>query len=251
LAPRKFSAYNNLGWVNARRARYSVLRGEDPAPAVRAAERAYLQAIDLAPEHPLPRTNLGKVFHTLAAFELGQGRDPGKSLARASESFLQALQRNPRDAETLLGLAEVRATRLLWMARRGQARAEDFEQVAADFQRALEAEPGNQDVRLAFGRLYREWASWRKETGLEPLASLERGLALAEGLVKERPQWADALLLRASLGLMRAEVTASSEPRWLEQARKDLDEALAGNHNLERESQRLLSRLRQLLASPR
>ncbi|QRO02891.1 protein kinase [Archangium violaceum] len=251
VAPRKFSAYNNLGWVNARRARYSVFRGEDPAPAVRAAERAYLQAIDSAPEHPLPRTNLGKVFHTLAAFELGQGRDPGKSLARASESFLQALQRNPRDAETLLGLAEVRATRLLWMARRGQARAEDFEQVAADFQSALEAEPGNQDVRLAFGRFYREWASWRKETGLEPLPSLERGLALAEGLVKERPQWADALLLRASLGLMRAEVTASSEPRWLEQARKDLDEALAANHNLERESQRHLSRLRQLLASPR
>ncbi|WP_326522543.1 protein kinase domain-containing protein [Archangium lipolyticum] len=251
VAPRKFSAYNNLGWLNSRRAGYLLARGEDPAPALRAAERAYQQAIEQAPEHPLPRANLGRALRTWAAFELEQGREPSKLLSRASEALQQALARNPRAGVTLLGLAEVQATQVLWKVRRGQARGEDFEAAAAAFQKTLESEPESRDARLAFGHFLREWALWRKEAGHEPLPILERGLVLADGLSKGRPRWADALLLHASLDLTRVELAAQPEARELERIREELEQALASNHNLAREGQRQLSRLRRLLASSR
>ncbi|HEX8433771.1 MAG TPA: serine/threonine protein kinase, partial [Archangium sp.] len=251
VAPERFLAHSNLGATNARRAMYQLARGENPTPSLLASVEAYQRAISRAQEHVNPRTYLGRSLQLLAAFELEQGRDPRKSLARASDALHQALSRNATSAEALAQLAQVRSLEARWKARQGQARSEDFEATAAAFQRALHQDPKNQDLRLAFGRFHLGQAAWKKELGQEPLASLEQGLALARELLTERPLWADALLLRASLELTRMEVAARPEPQVLDQARKDIDRALASNRNLEREARQQLSRLRKLLARAR
>jgi eukaryotic-like serine/threonine-protein kinase len=71
--------------------------------------------------------------------------------------------------------------------------------------------------------LCREWAAWRRETGLEPLSALKRGLTLADEVLAVRPRWADALLLRASL----REEAGMTREAW-----EDLKRALALNPHL-------------------
>jgi serine/threonine-protein kinase len=120
---------------------------------------------------------------------------------------------------------EARGLRARWRARRGQGRAEDFEEAAHAFEKALTLRPEREDYRVAFGHFCREWALWRRAASLAPAPALERGRALADEVLAHRPAWADALLLRASLG-------RALEPEPLDTGREDLERALALNPQL-------------------
>jgi serine/threonine-protein kinase len=248
VAPENYFGYSSLGSLHAWRAMYQLARGEDPTSSVLASVAVYQQAIARVPKHAQSRALLGRSWKLLAAFELERGRDPRKSLAEASAALQGALEVSPKSPEALLQLAEVQGLEALWKARQGKARPEDFAAAAATFQRALALKPKDQNLRLTFGRFHRDQASWRKQTGQEPLPSLEQGLTVAEALLAEHANWPEALLLRASLNLTRLEVAERPEPRALDQVRKDIDQALTGNRNLAREAEHLRSRLRKLLA---
>jgi hypothetical protein len=72
--------------------------------------------------------------------------------------------------------------------------------------------------------------------GQAPGPALERGLALAEEVLAERPTWAEARLLRGSLLLTRAEGLSAPEEqrRWSSLALEELTLGLEANPNLER-----------------
>jgi serine/threonine-protein kinase len=218
-----------VGEIHATRAEYQRRLGADPRAEVRAAEASYQQAVELLPGLANPWANRAKVRHTLALFELEQGRNPGASLALAEQALAQAFQRNKDEPQAWRYRGEVHAVRARWLARHrpGQAGAE-FEEAASAFEKALRLAPQPQDASLAFGHLCGEWARWRKETGQDASAPLERGLTLADSLLAARPAWPEALLLRASL---LAEKDAA-------RARKDLDAALAANPHLAHEWKR-------------
>jgi serine/threonine-protein kinase len=224
VAPEHGFAYHNVSEVLAWRASYQSARGEDPSASVRAAVEILQKALERIPEHASPWANLGRVHALLAAFELEQGRDPRRSLARASEGLGRALERNPNHVEGWLHLGTTRAVEARWKARQRRARAEDFEGAAQAFQKVLELQPGSAEARLAFGHLCREWAAWLRETGGEPRPVLERGLALANQGLAERPGWAEGLLLRAGLRMEQAESREALE---------DFTRALVANPNLE------------------
>ncbi|WNG33685.1 protein kinase [Archangium violaceum] len=236
VAPKQGLGQNNVGEVLATRAAYRLLLGEDPSAEVRGAEAAYQQAISLLPGMANPWANLAKVRHTLALFELEQGRDPRASLARAQEALAQAFQRNQDEPEAWLYQGEVHAVRARWLARwkPDQAGAE-FEEAARAFEKALQLAPPRQDFRVAFGHLCGEWARWKKKTGQDATSPLERGLALADSLLAARPAWPEALLLRARL-LMEGEASGQ------QQARKELEAALASNPHLTHGWERRFSR---------
>ncbi len=225
------------------RATYHCLAGEDPGPDVRAAEAAYRKAIELLPGLAPPWWNLAHAHSTLAAFELEQGRDPQRSLDQAEEALRSAFKRNPSDAQVWQNQGETRGLRARWRALQHQARAEDFEEAARSFEKALELEPRNLGFRVAFGQFCREWALWRKEAGLDPHPSLNRGLALADEALAARPTWADALLLRASLRWAAAEpgLPPEQQRESQRQAQEDLDRALALNPHLMLEWKRQLA----------
>ncbi len=246
LAPGKLFSYTSLGVVNAQRAMYQLARGENPTPNLRAAQALYQQALERAPRSAQTWAYLGRSFQLLAAFELEQGRDPRENLAQASTALRHALSLMPRSAEALGALAEVQALEARWKARQGQALSQDFEVAATSFQSALALAPDHQELRLNAGRFYQAQASRQKELGQAPLPTLELGLKLADALISERPRWAEALLLRASLTLTRLELAAHPETQALDQARKDIEQALASNSHLEREARPLRSRSRKL-----
>jgi serine/threonine-protein kinase len=248
LAPNKHFAYSSLGALHAWRAVYQLARGENPTANVRASVRDYQQAITKVPGNVRPRAGLGRSWRILAEYQLGEGKDPSQSLEQASAVLHEALRLDSHYPDTYLHLAEVQRLQARSKARQRQARLEDFALVAATLQRGLDLTPKDQDIRLALGRLYRDQATWQQETKQECLASLELGLTLANALLQERPHWADALLLRASLTLARLEVTARSDTQALEQARKDIERALERNRHLAREAQHLRERFQKLLA---
>ncbi|MCP3145181.1 serine/threonine-protein kinase [Pyxidicoccus xibeiensis] len=223
VAPREGFGHNNLGEVHVERATYRVLAGEAPDTDLREAEAAYLKAIDLLPGLALPRANLARARFTRALFELERGTEPHASLDGAEEALRGAFERNAQEAQAWLYQGEVRGARARWRAQRREAREEDFGEAARAFEKALELEPRRLDVRVAFGHFCREWALWRKQAGQDTRPPLTRGLALTDAVLAARPEWADALLLRAALGEVAGEA----------RSREDLVRALALNPGLE------------------
>jgi serine/threonine-protein kinase len=250
-APERGISRHNLSEVLLQQARYEHARGESPEASLRAAMSTVHEAMKRLKGFPQPWANLGTAHVLQAAFELEHGREPSQSLARAEEALRTAYTLNPQSAQTAQYLGESQALRARWKARRGQARDEDFEQAARHFQKALELAPASHATRLAHGHFCREWASWRARTGQDPEAPLTQGLAQAEALAAARPGWPDALILRASLLLLRAETSQGTAPlAWRQQAQEDLTQALTANPHFERPWKPRLMDLQRRLGSP-
>ncbi|ATB37221.1 protein kinase [Cystobacter fuscus] len=230
VAPQQGFGQNNVGEAHAERATYRDLSGEDPGPDLQAAAVAYQQASELLSGGAHFPANLARVHARRAAFELEHEQDPRRSLERAEAALRQAFERGTKEPQAWLTQGEVQGLRARWRAHQRRARAEDFEEAARSFEKALELEPRRLDYRVAFGHFCREWASWRREAGLDPLPALRRGLTLANEALAARPDWADALLLRASL--RERSGSTGLDPEEQHEAQTDLERALALNPHL-------------------
>ncbi|MDY7231296.1 protein kinase domain-containing protein [Hyalangium rubrum] len=234
--PQVSYAYNNLGTVQLWRATYQQAAGQEPRASTAAALIAFEQAVRRTPDDAFLLTDQAELFSRLADFELERGRDPRAHLERAEQVLQQSLKRSPRQARAWLLLGRARATLAQWKAQRGQAKEEDFEKAAQAFEKALELEPESFEARLDGGALQQAWAGWRKEMGRAPAPQLERGLAWAEEVLLDCPDWPRALLLRAKLRTTRADLEAREEARqaWRQQATDDLTRALEKNPHLKK-----------------
>lgn len=235
VAPQQAYAYNNLGEVGFFRATYQLARREDPEPNARDAVEGYQKALALQSGDADLWANLARVRNLLATRALEQGANPQPELTRAEEAIAHARELNPRLGSAWRYLGEARGVRARWLARHGQAREEDFEEAAKAFQQALELEPRRQEYRLAAADFHRRWAEWQQQRGTEALPVLKRGLELLEPLLTARPQWARARAVRAGvlLALAHTAAPAGQQRAWREQAREDLERALALNPHLE------------------
>jgi serine/threonine-protein kinase len=252
VAPQQGFAQNNIGEALIQRASYQRARGEDPSSSVRAAVAALEQAVPWMREHETVWANLGRIRSLQASFELGRGRSPERSLAAAAAAVDEALRRKPADALSQRILGEVRGTRARWLALKGQAASVDFERAAQAFQKAIELAPEDQGHRIAFGHFCRAWASWLQATGGDSMPAIRRGLELADGLRALRPEWPDALLLRAELLLAEAERSTRPEERRAlgDRALQELIGALAINSSLRQTYAAQVALARQLAAAP-
>ncbi|MFY1825999.1 protein kinase domain-containing protein [Myxococcus fulvus] len=230
VAPRQGYGQNNLGEVSTTRALYRWMSGEDPEPDAREAEVAYREALALLPGVAHPWANLAKVHHLRAASALERGKDPGAALASAEEALREAFTRNPEEPQAWLYRARVDEVRARWLASRGHAGSARgaFDAAARAFDRALQLQPSRQDYALAFGRFCRERAALAEATAEAPGPWLERGLGVADRLLTTRPEWAEALLLRASLLQLKEAGSAATAAR-----REAVEAALARNPHLE------------------
>ncbi|HYO58059.1 protein kinase domain-containing protein [Archangium sp.] len=234
VAPQQAFAYHNLGEVRVTRATFQLARREDPGPGLSQAVESYREALELLPGDADLWANLARAHGLRATWALERGEEPGPELARAEEALARARELNPRLGNAWRYLAEARGVRALWRARQDKARAEDFEEAAKAWQQALELEPRKLEYRLAAGHFHRDWAGWKERRGEDPLPALKQGLALAGQALDARPRWARARVLRASLLLALAgrDTPAGQRQTWEDQAREDLEQALAHNPHL-------------------
>ncbi|KFE61930.1 serine/threonine-protein kinase [Hyalangium minutum] len=212
LAPQRNWAYNNLADLSATRAMYLSSRGQDARPSARAALQLAREAQQRAPTHYAPLIDMGHASQLLAAFALEDGADPRPYLIDALETLQQALERSPDNTETWLYLAEARAVQAQWSARQGRGADKDFEKAHKAYQQAILSTERPLDYRLAFGRFCHTWATWRKQAGLDASVPLEQGLSLVSEVLKARPDWAEALALRASLEGLRPQSQPDAAP---------------------------------------
>jgi eukaryotic-like serine/threonine-protein kinase len=249
-APDQGFGYDNLGEVFAQRAWFARARGEDPSASVAAAVEALNRAIERIPDRPGFLADLGMTHAILAAYDLEHGRDPSPSLVRAASAIERALHINPGDAQSLLYLGETRGIVARLHARQGHGKVDDFEAVAQAFQQAIDRMPEDPDYRIAFGQFCRAWAEFQLGAGTDPAPALERGLKLADALLGTRPSWPDALVLRASLLLLRAQRAASPAERREQgvTAAEDLSKALSTNRMLENHWNSQLAQARAIAA---
>lgn len=231
-APEQAFGYDNVGEVFVQRAWFQRARGEDPAGNVAAAVKPLHRATELMPKHPTFWADLGTAHAILAGYDLEHGRDPGPSLDLASE----ALERNQNDAQSQLYLGETLGIRARLAAQQGRGRAGDFDAAARAYRKAIELAPDSAAYRIAFGHFHRPWARFLRDTGADPGPTLDEGLKLAEQVLDIRHAWPDALVLRASLTLAKAQRTAepAEQRRLAERARQDFADALKTNRALDR-----------------
>ncbi|MBN9683618.1 MULTISPECIES: hypothetical protein [unclassified Corallococcus] len=212
--------------IHALRAEYAGWRGEDPSRDVDRAEAFYIQAMPEGPTNAEAVLGLMRVLQLQARYELEQGRDPLATFERDRKSVdMFARIALLRRSLYLRTWGEDSLLRARWTARTDPRQAEtDFDTARKALAQALEKAPRSQEVRLAMGELNRYRAVARKAAGQDAEPLLKQGLALANALLEERPNWPEALLLRAAL--LRTKDPASA------QARADRDAALKANANL-------------------
>ncbi|HEX3477851.1 MAG TPA: hypothetical protein VHT91_22670, partial [Kofleriaceae bacterium] len=172
----------------------------------------------------------------LADYELEHGRDPQRSLRNADAALRPALDKNSNDAQVQTYAAEIRGLYARLAVRQGGGNAAEFQQVAHAFELAIALDPDNQAYSLVFGRFCRAWAMFERDAGRDPGPAVARGLELANQVLKGRPGSPDALVLRASLTLIRARYVRDPIDRGTqaEHARHDFDAAFTANHMLEK-----------------
>ncbi|WP_163999972.1 serine/threonine-protein kinase [Pyxidicoccus caerfyrddinensis] len=252
VAPQQAYGYNNLGEVWAMRATFQLAQREDPGASVRAAVEAYEHALELMPDDADLWANLARAHGVNATWAQERGGDPRRDVARAEEALARARALNPRLGSAWRYLGEARAVRARWLARQGSARDADFEEAEAAFRQALELAPAQLEYRLAAGHFHRQWAEWKERQGGDSTPALQRGLELAGHVLAARPRWARARVLRASVLLALARTSAPAEQRqaWSDEAREDLEGALAHNPHLVPAWQGLLPPSPERLAGP-
>jgi len=235
VAPSFAIAHGKIGIAFLERAVFQRARGEDPAASVREAVTAFRQAIERTPDDASTWTGLAMAHAVAAGFELDHRRDPAASLGQARAAVDRALARTANVKDVVLADGEVKAAHALWRARTGQGRTEDFATAAQSFARALDLAPDDPGVRVQYGRLCRGWASWLGTRRLDPMPAFRNGLDLAEQALAMRPEWPDALVLRASLLLDQADSAVRGDERQALAARAadDFRRALTTNANLE------------------
>jgi predicted Ser/Thr protein kinase len=234
LAPKQVYGHANLGEAYLWRATYQQLQSQDASASMRASVASFEQALKLAEEMADSHANLGASMRLLAAADLQAGRDPRPSFQRADKALQEAIKLNPRHGRARLWLAQLQELMARWHARKGQGRAEDFLLAQRTFEEALTLLPDTAEAHLAFGSFQHAWAVWEKDTGRAPAPQLERGLALVQQALSTCPQWPQALLLRARLTLLRADLESHSEAQQSlrAQAQEDLAQALSKNPHL-------------------
>jgi predicted Ser/Thr protein kinase len=252
VAPEQGFGYDNVGEVLIQRAWVQRARGEDPSASVAAAADMLNWAIERIPDHPTFWADLGMAHAIRAAYDLEHGRDPEPSLARATSAIRTALEKNPRDTQAQLYLGETRGILARFRARQGHGADAEFEQAAQAFQRAIDLAPENQDVQIGFGQFCRAWAGFRRDAAGDPGPPLERGLALADQLLARRPSWPDALVLRGSLLVLAAQVSAGAAGRRKQaaSAEQDFSRALTINPALDQAWRGQAALAQQIAAAP-
>ncbi|WP_375758373.1 protein kinase [Corallococcus exercitus] len=251
VAPGQGFAYANLGSLLVRRCNYLLARGEDPRPSAHEAEAPLRQGLERMPGATWLRGLLGTVHVIQARFELDHGRDPGAELSRALEELRAALEKNPQDAEMWLQLGKAKAMEARWKERRGPLQTGAVEEVAKSFEKAITLSPDEPEYRLEAGLFYRHHGERKQREGGDAGPWLQRGLELAEQVLKARPDWPVAQALRASLRLEWADTAGPEDPNhWRRLALEELTQALQRNPNLSHEWSGVLTAARRPGAGP-
>ncbi|OJT25148.1 hypothetical protein BO221_12300 [Archangium sp. Cb G35] len=242
--PRHYFSRSSLGVLRALHAEYLRLQGKNPEPSVRAAEKVLLEASRMEPKRHLPWANLAWLRSTQAAFELEHEGNPEQSLTQGLKEIDTALGLNAHDGYVALQHGRLLEAQALSRARREKAQDKDF-QLARDVLRtALGSEPENQELRRALGHLYWEWAAWTQVRGGDSSQLQAEGLALAEKLLSERPEWQDVQVLRAFFVLAAKDSASPEQQRRALQAWEELNQTLKKNPHLQRKWERHLQSTR-------
>jgi hypothetical protein len=232
VAPQQEHAYGNLGEVHARRAWFQRASGEDPSESVAAAVDALRDATTRFPDFAPSWTDLAMAHAIQAAYNLEHGRQSEPSLGLAARAIKRALDLDQTSAQSWLYLGEVRGLEARLQALPSSGKAE-FKEAEQAFQKAIDLEPEQVDARIALGQFYRAWAALQQGAGHDPLPVLDLGLARAGEVLARRRDLPDALVLRASLTLLKAQIsTGADRAKLATSARDDFARAVATNHAL-------------------
>ncbi len=231
-APEQGYGYDNAGELHIQRAGLRRARGEDPSANAKDAVAMLTQAVDKVPNHPTFRADLAMAYSILAEHALEHGGDPLPALRDAEHALGPALDKYPGDAQVQTYAAELRGLHARLAVRQARGNASELGQAAQAFEHAVNLAPDNQDLAILFGRFCRAWAMVERSAGRDPEPAVACGLAQANRVLDRRRGFPDALLLRASLTLVRAQQARDAGERHAqaERARVDFDAALTAHH---------------------
>ncbi len=163
------------------------------------------------------------------------GPDPRTHLLTGETLLAKALAIDPKDRDSWQCLGELRAAYARWKAARSLATQADFTSAREAFDHALAEDPTSQESVLARGQLLAAQAEWEQTQKGNARMALTEGLTQAEALLKARPNWAEALALRAALRVLEAEGSPrASRASKAQEALLDFTEALRWNRHLAR-----------------
>ena len=213
LNPTQGLAYGNVGNTLIERASFQRARGEDPSVAIEAAVHELRESLQRLPGDTTDLADLGTAYSLLAGYQLEHGGDPTHALNLARQTLEQSIANNPYNARARHSLGETQALLARLHVERHRKDATDFEAAAKSFREALDLAPERWEFRISFARFCAAWAAFQRDTGLDPQATLTDGSDAIESVLRVDPRLPDALLTRASLRVLRAQIAPSDAER--------------------------------------
>jgi hypothetical protein len=246
VAPNQVLGYLNLGDLLIWKARWE--HGPGSLRTLNEAETVLQRALVASPSNKGVLANLGRVDAARVETVLHQAREPISSFSKGEVTLLKALAQDPQDHYSLQYLGELQSATANWMALHGRAKRKHFDSAEESYRKALQFASNDQEILLELSRLYLARAVWERTTSQDGSSSIAQSRSLLERILKVRPRWGQALVLRGGLTLEEAELLpASARGTKAREAKQAFDEALSLNRNLTEEWQPWIERAQRIL----
>lgn len=247
VAPRQVFGYLNLGDLLIRKARWEQHRVA--GAALTEAGAVLRKGLQVAPGDLATLKNLGRIEAVRLESSLGAGGDPTRHWRQGEALFQRVLSQDAGNAIAWNYLGELRSAFARWQGRQGQATQASFERARQAFAKALDTTPEDPETLLNLARLGVHQAEWEQARGRNPAPQLAHALMTLAKILKQRPDWGQALALQGELFRQEAmTLDPSSRVQKARQARSAFEEAFRINRNLQGEWQGALAEVRSLSA---
>ena len=198
LVPDSRRILQNLGWVHYFKGKFKLREGLDPSDAFRDAailsQKAIAQGNDLEAQ-----LCLASIERLRAEAALHWGGDFESHWHEALRGFEKLLTMNPNYAEAFRSLARLHTLDARWRILQGVSPEAAFDLARTAMDKALTLESGSPYYYLADALWHLHKGLWLKRSG-QPVGKLVRdGLACAEKCLALRPEFAEALVVKAAL----------------------------------------------------
>ena len=190
LAPTSFQVQTSLGEAWHLLAIADWDDGVDPKENYASARRAHQRAIELAPDHPIPRTNLAWTDYFEGKHRIRAGLSPGLFLDAAINGSRRVLAES-EDASARLCLASALRMSAEHRVSIGEDPTTELEAANDALLSLLETDPTSAEAHRSLGRLQTLEGEWYLRVGKDPWppllraeASIQRALELHSGLAR-------------------------------------------------------------------
>lgn len=184
MDPSRYSAYDNLGAIQAWLGSSLLKHGENPVQALERAIHWGQQALEKGGQQDRIQINLGIAWLYKGDYEEKQGLDPRSSWENALRQFKKVQELSPNNAVSYVNSGDILLSFGLYESKHGADPRQQLREAISDSRRALELQPRLITAHGNMGQAYGAIGEYEMHHGLSPAESFRLAQSSLEEALK-------------------------------------------------------------------